>query len=432
MSELALFGGPAAVSLALPKWPIWDDDDRKALGDTLESGNWWMYAAGEVDEVGADGGDETPARSQVEQFEREYAAAHRVKHAIAVTSGSTALEICARAIGLKPGDEVITTPYTFIATSTCILNAGALPVYVDIDPETYNIDPAQIEAAITDRTRAILPVYFAGEFADIEAISDIASRHGLKIIEDAAQSPGACLEGDRYAGSFGDAAIFSFQASKTLNSGEGGVILTNSDDFANKAWGLRHCGRTKESLWYEHHDLGWNARMTEFCGALLRTQLQKLSAQNEKRMANVNHFFDRLSEIEGLVPAQLHPRATQRSHYLVIMRYDAAAWDGLPRERFLEALSAEGVAAIAGYTFPSFENPLFANLDFSSPDSVYMTGRSSPIDYGTFEAKCPNAMRACREEAVWMMHTLFLGEADLVDQIADAFLKVRKHYRELL
>ncbi|MEX2287208.1 MAG: DegT/DnrJ/EryC1/StrS family aminotransferase [Planctomycetaceae bacterium] len=429
MSKLALLGGSKSVTLPAPAWPVWDDDDRRAVNRVLESGRWWMYAAGNT-ELGA--GDDEPVRSEVEQFEREFAAAHRVKHALAVSSGSMALEICMRVIDLKPGDEVITTPYTFIATSTCILNAGALPVYVDIDRATFNIDPARIEEAITERTRAILPVYFAGEMADIEAICKIASRHKLAVIEDAAQAPGVSLKGDRYAGSFGVGAIFSFQASKTLNSGEGGVILTNSDEFADRAWGLRHCGRTKDSLWYEHHSLGFNARMTEFCGALLRTQLKKLDKQNELRMTNVARFFDKLRGIDGIVPAKLHPDATRRSHYLVILRYDQAAWNGLPRERFLEALNAEGLPCMAGYTFTNFENPLFRKLDFSSRDSVYMLGRKKPIDYAAFEEKCPHAIRACREEAVWLMHTSFLGDARLVDQMADAIIKIRENHRELM
>lgn len=429
MTKLALFGGPKSVTRPLPSWPIWDDDDRQAVVKVLESGNWWMYAVGAT-ELGK--GDEEPVRSQVEQFEKEFAAAHRVKHALAVTNGSVALDICMRAIDLKPGDEVITTPYTFIATSTCILNAGALPVYVDIDPETYNIDPRRIEEAITPRTRAILPVYFAGEMADIDAICQIAARHKLRVIEDAAQAPGVCLRGDRYAGSIGDAGIFSFQASKTLNSGEGGIITTNSDEFADKVWGLRHCGRTKQSLWYEHHSLGFNSRMTEFCGALLRTQLKKLDQQNALRSANVERFFKAIRNVEGFVPAKLHPEETRRGHYLVLFRYLPAAWDGLPRERFLEALGAEGVPAMAGYTFTSFENPLFRNLDFSSRNSVYMMGREKPIDYPSFVAKCPNAIRACREEAVWMMHTPFLGDGELIDQMGAAIVKIRERYRDLL
>src|SRR5699024_10774269 len=152
MTELALYGGPKAVRKSLPIWPVWDKTDQQALVSALDSGKWWMYAYGEA-ELGSET-DGPSNRSQVEQFEEEFANYHRVRHGIAVTNGSVALDICMRAIGLEAGDEVITTPYTFFATSGCILNANALPVYVDIHPDTYNLDPAQIEAAITPRTRA--------------------------------------------------------------------------------------------------------------------------------------------------------------------------------------------------------------------------------------------------------------------------------------
>ncbi len=419
MSRLALLGGPKAVRRPLPKWPVWDEDDKAALLGVLEGGKWWMYAYGEA-ELGSDSAARAE-RSQVEQFEEEFAAFHRVKRAIAVTSGSMALEICMRAIDLGPGDEVITTPYTFFATSSCIFNAGALPVYVDVDPKSYNLDATKIEEAITGRTKAILPVHFSGELCDIEAITDIASRHDLKVIEDAAQSHGVCLEGDRYAGSFGEAGIFSFQASKCLTCGEGGLILTNSDEFAERAWSLRHCGRTRDGLWYEHHRLGWNGRMTEFCGALLRTQLRKLPEQNARRMANVKYFCERLAEMDGLLPIELHPRGVRRSHYLVMLRYQPEAWGGLSRDRFVEALNAEGVPASAGYSFLNFENPVFRTI-----------APNSPIDYGACAERCPNAVRACRREAVWLVHQLFLGERSDVDMILDAIAKVKEHCRELL
>lgn len=430
MQPLALLGGPKAVTRPFASWPVWDKSDEKALLGALRSGKWWMYGYGEA-ELGS-GKKGKKERSQVEQFEEEFAALHRVPHAIAVSSGSMALDICMRAIGLQPGDEVITTPYTFIATSACILNAGALPVYVDIDPETYNIDPRRIEEAITGRTRAILPVHFSGELADMEAIGDIAARRNLKVIEDAAQSPGVCLQGNRYAGSFGEAGIFSLQASKCLNSGEGGVVLTRSREFAELAWSLRHYGREKKGLWYEHFRLGWNGRMTEFAGALLRAQLRKLPAQNARRMKNVDYFYKGLREFEGLSPARLHPKAARRSHYLVMLRYDARAWDGLPRARFLEALNAEGVPAGGGYSFLNFENPLFASLDFTSPRSIYMAGRLKPVDYAGCAERCPNAMRACREEAVWIMHPPFNGSPRDVDMILEAIRKVREHRGRLL
>jgi len=430
MNQLALLGGPKAVAREFPAWPILDDEDKLAVQEVLDSGKWWMCAYGE-DELG--GEDQGPTqRSQVEQFEEEFAAAHKVKHAIAVTNGSTALEICMRAIGLQAGDEVITTPYTFFATSSCILNANALPVYVDIDPETYNIDPARIEEAITDRTRAILPVYFAGELADVASISEIADRHGLKVIEDAAQAQGVSLRGARYAGSFGDAAIFSFQASKCLNCGEGGLIASNCDEMAEAAWSLRHYGRTKDGQWYEHHRLGWNSRMSEFQGALLRTQLRKLPEQNARRMANVKYFYERLGEVDGLTPVKLHPDAETHSHYLVMLRYDPQNWEGLGRDRFLEALNAEGVPALGGYSFLSHENPVFDHLDLTSSKSIYMQGRSTPIDYRGFTEKCPNAVRACRGEAVWLMHQIFLGDTGHIDMILDALSKIKEHGRRLL
>lgn len=429
MSRLALLGGPEAVTRPFPAWPIWDDDDRKSVLAVLESGKWWMYGY-EGKELGAGGA--VPQRSHVEQFEEEFAALHRVKHALAVTNGSVALDICMRAIGLEAGDEVITTPYTFFATSACILNANALPVYVDIDRETYNLDPRQIEEAITDRTRAILPVDFSGEMADMEAICRIASKHGLRVIEDAAQSPGVSLRGGRFPGSFGDGAILSFQMSKCLTAGEGGLIVTDSDEVAEAAWGLRHCGRVRGGLWYEHHRLAWNSRMSEWQGAILRSQLRKLPAQNQRRMVNVRHFFDRLAGLDGLTPVKLHPDGEIHGHHLVMLRYDAAKWGGLPRARFLQALNAEGVPAMGGYSFCSFDNPIFTKMDLSSPRSPYMIGRNRPVDYRSFAERCPNAVRASREEAVWLTHALFLGEADHVDMIANAIWKVRESVRELL
>lgn len=425
-TRLALNGGPKAVSRPLPAWPEWGDAERRALLDVLESGKWWMYAyaAGEMSEAG-----QAAARSQVELFEEEFAAAHRVKHGIAVSSGSMALEICVRALNLEPGDEVITTPYTFFATSSSILAMNALPVYTDIDPETYNLDPDRIEAAITDRTRAILPVHFAGELSDMEAISAIARKHGLAVIEDAAQAQGVSLEGDRFAGSFGEAGIFSFQASKCLNCGEGGAVLTDSDAFAEAAWSLRHYGRRRDGRWYEHFRLGTNGRMTEFSAALLRAQLLRLADQNARRMRNVEHLYRELGNVDGLTPIRLHPRASRRNHYLVMLRYDPARWGGLPRDEFVRRLEAEGVPCSAGYTFLNFENPIFRDMDLASPKSPYMGGRRRPVDYRAFAETCPAAIRACRSEAVWLMQNIFLGDTGPVDQVLEAIRKIAAAHR---
>jgi len=400
------------VTTDFPTWPEHGDRDRQAVADVVDSGKWWMYDYGR-DELAA-GGGQPDALSQVERFERAFARHHRARHALAVNSGSNALEVAVAAVGVQPGDEVITTPYTFFATSACILHARAWPVYVDIDRETYNLDPAQIEAAITPRTRAILPVHFAGELADMDAINRIADRHGLPVIEDAAQAHGVCLRGDRYAGTLGVAGIFSFQASKCLSCGEGGLLITNDDAVAETCWSLRHCGRRPDGLWYEHVRVGWNFRMPELSAALLRTQLERLAEQNRRRTANVAYFYERLADIEGITPARLHPDAQTHNHYLVMLRYDATAWAGVSRDRFVAALAAEGVPAMGGYAFLNFENRVFDQLN-------------SPIDYREFLDRCPHAVRACREEAIWLMHELFLGDRRHVDRIVAAIAKLRDH-----
>jgi dTDP-4-amino-4,6-dideoxygalactose transaminase len=296
---------------------------------------------------------------------------------------------------------VITTPYTFVASSSCILNAGATPVFVDIEPESYNIDASLVERAITPRTKAILPVHFGGNIADVVRLREIADKHGLKIIEDAAQAHGAMLKGGRGAGSFGDMAIFSLQHSKLLTSGEGGVVTTNSDELADLAWSLRHYGRTRTGPWWEHVRLGWHYRMTEMQGALLIPQLKKLPEQNARRQRNAKVLFEGLSRIPGIAPHRIHPETESAAHYIVILRYDSRAWDGLPREKMLKAVQAEGVPCATGYTWPLYENPLFLDRGF-----------------GHYRGKCPVAEKACREESVWMSHNLLLGSEEDARDIA--------------
>jgi dTDP-4-amino-4,6-dideoxygalactose transaminase len=415
MSQLAILGGSKAVTQPFPRWPEWNEKDTQAVSRAVATGKWWMYDYGTA-ELAA--GDETRELSCVERFERTFAKAHRAKHALAVNSGTSALDVCIRALNLQPGEEVITTPYTFFATSSCVLNAGAWPVYVDIDPQTYNMDPGQIESAITERTRAILPVHFAGDLCDMDAINAIARKHGLAVIEDAAQSQGVCLSDNRFAGTFGLAGTFSFQASKCLSCGEGGLILTDDDRFADLCWSLRHCGRSRDGLWYEHARLGWNLRMPELPAALLLTQFERLGGQNHRRMANVKYFGEGIADVGGLALTKPHPQAKTRNHYLVILRYDASRWDGVSRDRFVQALNAEGVPALPGYTLLNFENPVFDQL-------------KCPFDYRSFSDRCPHAVRASREQAVWLMHSLFLGDAAHVDAIVGAITKIRENLEEL-
>ncbi|HXK58847.1 MAG TPA: DegT/DnrJ/EryC1/StrS family aminotransferase [Acidobacteriota bacterium] len=428
MAKLALKGGDPVRKCPFPQWPEVDADDEKAVAAVVRSGKWWMYSysARELESGAAQGG------SRVEAFEAAFAEFQGVKYCLATTSGSGALEIACRAIGLQPGDEVITTPYTFIASSSCILNACAIPVFVDIDPETYNLNPSLVESAITKRTKAILPVHFGGNIADMTRLSAIAKLYGLRVIEDSAQAHGASLALNQGAGGLGDVGIFSLQQSKLLTCGEGGMVTTNNPELAELAWSLRHYGREKEGLWYEHFRLGWHYRMTELQGALLLAQLAKLPAQNEKRERNARCLNALLHGLPGIQPNRLNPETEKPAFYLVILRYNRSAWDDLNRDLLLKALQAEGIPCSGGYSFPLYENPLFTSIDFNGAYSPFRMGRERPVDFSQYRGSCPVAERACREEAIWLTHNLFLGNEEDVRDIARAFEKVYENRRELL
>ncbi len=428
MAKLAIRGGKPVRTRSFPAWPEVNREDEEAVAGVVRGGRWWMYAygSGELSGEALEGG------SQVEAFEEAFCRFQHVKHCLATTSGSGALEIACRAVGLQPGDEVITTPYTFIASSACVLNALSIPVFVDIEPETYNIDPNLVEEKITDRTRAILPVHFGGNIADMTRLTNIARKHGLKIIEDSAQAQGASLNGDRWAGGLGDIGIFSLQQSKLLTCGEGGIVSTNNEELAELAWSLRHYGREKKGLWYEHFRLGWHYRMTEFQGALLLSQLRKLASQNERRRKNATALFQMLDAVPGIAPCRQNREAEHQVFYLVILRYDQRFWDGLPRHTLLEALRAEGIPCLEGYTFPLYENPLFISIEFNNPASPYRMGRNGAIDFRDYRGSCPVAERACREESIWLTHDLLLGDEEDTADIARAFAKVYEHRNELL
>ena len=427
MSSLAIKGGPRLRTAPFPRWPQVDDKDEASVQEVVRSGNWWMYSYGTDEFAGTVKGS-----SRVQAAEKAFAEMHNARYAYATTSGSACLEIACRAIDLQPGDEVITTPYTFVATSTCILNALAIPIYVDIEPETYNINPDLIEAAITDRTRAIIPVHFGGCFADMDRINAIARRHNLRVIEDAAHAHGASLKDGRGAGTLGEVGIFSLQQSKILTCGEGGMITTNDPELADLCWSLRHYGRSQTGKWYEHFRLGWHYRMTEMQGALLLSQMAKLAGQNEIRRRNARILYDELPRIPGIAPVLQRPETDRDVYYVLCLRYDAAQWDGISRNAVVDALIAEGIPAFAGYSFPLYENPMFETIDFNSAQSPYHIGRNRDVaSFREYRARCPVTERACHEESIWLTHDLLLGNAEDTRDIVRAFEKVREHREEL-
>jgi len=405
MPNLAVKGGTPLRTKPWPAWPQFDDREKQYLARVVDSGNWGGFPSPNV--VGG-------------EFARRFADYHGAKHGITTTGGTTALEIALRAAGLERGDEFIVPALTFYATAFAGLVQGFKPVFVDIDPDTWCIDAAQIERHITPDTRAILPVHLGSRMADMDAIGAIARKHGLKVIEDCAHMHGGFWRGHG-AGTLGDAGAFSFQSSKLMTCGEGGIIITNDDALAARCAAYMNSGRgdTKDRASAEGTILGWNYRMTEFQAAVLLAQLERLPLQIETRNRNIAHFERRVAQIDGVSTLPHDDRMTARSGYGIILRYDAEAWGGASRNRFARALHAEGMRIEAAFYVPVYKSPLFAWKD-------------APIDVDYSQTSCPVAERAAFKEMIWLPHDIFLGDASDVDDLCDGIEKIRANLGELL
>jgi dTDP-4-amino-4,6-dideoxygalactose transaminase len=408
--QLAIQGGTPVRTKPFPSWPVYGAAEEEAVRRVLHSGQW-----------GCLGGEE------VREFETEFARYQGAAHGIATTNGTAALRVALLAAGIQAGEEVIVPAYTFVATVTAILEVNAVPVFADIDPDTYVLDPARAEAAITPRTRILMPVHFAGQPAHLDAFTELARRHHLTLIEDAAQAHGARY-GERGVGSVGDLACFSFQASKNLNAGEGGILLTNGDEYAARARSIYNCGRLP-GRGGVLENMGSNQRMTEWQGAILRAQMTRLDEQTDRRDANGRYLNARLAEIPGIRPLSRGAVPVRHAYHLYICRYDAEAFDGLPRERFMEALRAEGIPAYGGYSVPLYEQPFLANKRFG-PYAASIAGYDA--DIAANAARCPVSERACKREAWWLQQTVLLGDRADMDNIVRAVAKVYECRKDLL
>ena len=296
MDKLALLGGVPVKQTNFPAWPQYDDNERKVLQEVLDSGVWWR----------------TPG-TQTIQFEQEFAVYHSAKHGIAVTNGTAALEISLAALGIGPGDEVIVPNFTFVATAGAVLFAGALPVLVDVTPDTYCIAPDLVEAAITERTRAIIAVHMGGHPADLDRLIDIAQRHNLHLVEDSAHAHGSEWKGQKI-GALGSIGTFSFQQSKLMTAGEGGMVITNDDELERLARSVHDCGRMPDEWFYAHFIYGSNYRLSEWQGAILRQQLKRFDEQATQRDQNAAFLNKALADIEGITPQTLDPRRILHLH----------------------------------------------------------------------------------------------------------------------
>jgi dTDP-4-amino-4,6-dideoxygalactose transaminase len=400
VKPLALLGGEPIRQKPFPGWPAWGQEEIAALVEVVRSGKWGMLHG-----------------TQVKSFETRFARMHQASFGICVNSGTTALRIALQAAGVGPGDHVIVPAYTFVATATAVLEAGAVPIFADIDLDTFNIDAGDAEQRATPRTRAIMPVHFAGRPVDWDAVEAVARRHDWLVIEDAAQAWGAVWK-ERPVGALGTAAGFSFQSSKNITAGEGGILLTNDETVAKFARSHANCGRTPEGAWYEHHYLGGNFRMTEFQAAVLHVQLDRYEPMRQRREANAR-FLDRgLLELPGVAPLARDDRISRHAEHLYIFRYDAEAFGGVPKGRFVEALRAEGIPCSPGYTLPLYRQPLFLKRAFGPRGAEVDVG----IDYR--EVSLPNCETACAEQAVWLTQSVLLGEEEDMRDILRAVEKI--------
>jgi len=410
----ALLGGTPVRTEAFPSWPIIAENDKAAWREVLLSGRW----------------NRGPA---VARFEQTWAEQLGCPFAIATASGTAALFTCLNALGVGPGDEVIVPPYTFVATINVVLLQHALPIFVDTDRATCQIDADRIEGAVTSRTRCIIPVHLGGNPADLDKVLSVGRRHGIPVLEDACQAHFAEWRGKK-VGTLGDLGCFSFQASKNLNSGEGGAIVSHNGELmavcagfhdAGRGYRLDESGRLTPDYGsgFSYALVGDNRRLTEFQATLLHEQLTRLEEQSRRRESNAAYLTSQLREIPGIHPAEMYEGATRNAYHLYMFRYDPAGFVGLPRSVFLRALRAEGVPCSAGYG-PLNKEPFIGRaLESRGFRSIY--GDKAIAEWAE-RNQCPENDKLC-QEACWFTQTMLLGSRSDMDDIAAAIRKIRKH-----
>ncbi|PWH17279.1 MAG: hypothetical protein DDG60_02530 [Anaerolineae bacterium] len=413
MSDLAILGGPKTRTEPYPAWPVWDERDLQAVTEVIRSGRW--------------GGYPYPGPKTAE-LARRFAELQGGGYAVPMVNGTVTMEVALRAAGIGWGDEVIVPAYTFQATASAPMAAGAIPVIVDIDPNNYCLDPRAAEKAITPRTKAILPVHLGHQMADMDAIMALAERHNLVVIEDCAHAHGAKWRG-RGAGTIGHFGSFSLQSSKTLTSGEGGILLCRTPELAAKAASIIDCGRPHalgggpedDSQEYQ---VGGNFRLSELQAALALVGLERFPEQARQREAMAAYMDEALSEIPGVRVLPRDERHTTRSFYRYIFAIDPAEF-GVEHDVFCAALEAEGVDCWVGY------EAMHRYRLFQPQTSRLAVPNAFPQYFDFQNMHLPEAERACQREAVWLDEAIFRAGRQGVDDAAAAIKKIRQHAEEL-
>jgi dTDP-4-amino-4,6-dideoxygalactose transaminase len=411
MSQLAISGGTPVRTGGYPPWPVFDDREKQGLQQVLEGRNL--------------GGFPFPNRL-ARQFAANFAACHDARWGISAANGTVTLEIALRSLGLEPGEEVIVPAYTFEATVGPVLQLGGIPVFVDVLPDTYCIDPAAVEAAISPRTKAIIPVHLAMNMADMDAVCALAEKHHLQVVEDCAHAHGSKWR-NRGAGAWGDAGSFSLQTSKLMTAGEGGMIITNRQEVFELCQSYANCGRASETDHYGRRIIGFNYRMTEFQAAVLMAQLERLTEQTSLREERSRRLTAGLAEIEGLSALKRDPRQTVQAIYHYVFKYNPEAFGGATRNRFVAALETEGFPCDGMFYEPVYRSSLFLVNPRHYPSLYQLDPEGLPWK----NVRCPNSEKAAYEESVWIPHQALLGSEGEIDLLLEAILKIQKHCTEL-
>ncbi len=408
----AILGGPKAHAGAFPSWPVLDTVEEKGLLDVLKSKNWGRLNGGVM-----------------AKFESEYSRMLGAKHSLGTSSGTAALTTILGALDIGPGDEVIIPVYTFVATYNVVVMNYALPILVDTDIETFQIDAAKAEAAITPQTKLIMPVHIGGSPANLDAFTAMSKKHNIPMVEDACQAHLAEWNGTK-VGNFGLAGAFSFQSSKNLNCAEGGAITSNDKSFITNCYTFHNQGQggTSTSFGTGMGTRGTNLRLTEFQGSLLLSQMTRVIAQSNRRWENAQYLSRLLKDIPGITPAKLYPGTTKSAFHLYMFRYDKNQFAGMGRDKFLQALSAEGVPCSEGY----------GQMNKSSYVTALASNKHYLKVYGEKTMKewlernhCPQNDALTSQQSVWLYQNMLLGSKKDMEQIAEAMRKIQKYAGEI-
>lgn len=410
--KLALLGGEKVRNASWPQWPVWDNSAEDGVLEMLRSGRWWR-GSGEA----------------VSDFEVEYARLMGAKRCLATASGTTALLVALHVLGVDAGDEVLVSPYTFIATYNVVFMNKALPVFVDTDPETFLINPAKIEARITERTSAILPVHIYGLPVDMDKVNGVAKKHNLKVVEDACQAWLGEYKGQKL-GTLGDLGCFSFQNSKNLPAGEGGAVVGNNDEIMDRCFSFHNCGRPYGSVKHtsDYPTRGSNRRMQQIQALMLLSQMKRIEKDAEIRLGNATYLNRKLKEIPGIYPAKMVEGKNRSAYHMYPFRFVSKEFGDVSRAKFIAAMQAEGIPCSTGYGRQNRDGLIEEALNSKGYKRLFSAKR---LNRWREENELPGNDQLARQ-AVTFYQSLLLGTKSDMDEIVNAVTKIYENRKALI